>query len=62
MRFLGHKNIKNTLIYTQLVDFEPEDHYYVKTASTVKEACEIVKAGFEYVTELDDVKIFRKRR
>jgi len=31
-------------------------------AKTVKEACELVEAGFEYVCEMDDVKIFRKRK
>jgi len=62
MRFLGHRNIKNTLIYTQLIEFEAEDQYHVKVARTLKEACELVKAGFEYVTDLDEAKIFRKRR
>jgi integrase len=37
MRLLGHKNIKNTLIYTQLVTFEDED-YLCKAAVDVKEA------------------------
>jgi hypothetical protein len=33
-----------------------------KVAKTVKDACELVEAGFEYVCEMDDVKIFRKRK
>lgn len=61
MRTLGHKNINNTMIYTHLVNFESDD-YHVNTAKTVKEACELVKAGFEYVTEMDACKIFRKRK
>ena len=28
-------------------------------AKTVKEACQLVEAGFGYVCEMDDVKIFR---
>lgn len=61
MRILGHKNIRNTLIYTQLVDFQDDD-YVSRVAKTVKEACQLVEAGFEYVCEMDDVKIFRKRK
>ena len=28
-------------------------------AKTVKEACQLVEAGFEYIREMDDVKIFK---
>ncbi|MBS7611971.1 site-specific integrase, partial [Candidatus Bathyarchaeota archaeon] len=41
MRILGHKNIKNTLIYTQLVNFE-SDEYHFATASTVEEAGKLI--------------------
>jgi integrase len=61
MRILGHKNIKNTLIYTQLLDFQDDD-YVSRVAKTVQEACQLVESGFEYVCEMDDVKIFRKRK
>jgi integrase len=61
MQVLGHKNIKNTLIYTQLVDFQDDD-YISKVAKTVEEACQLVEAGFEYVCEMDDVKIFKRRK
>jgi len=52
MRLLGHKDIKNTLKYTQLVNFR-NDEYHCKVAATVKEASELIEAGFEYVTEID---------
>jgi len=61
MQILGHKNIRNTLMYTQLVDFQDDD-YVSKVAKTVREACQLVDAGFEYVCEMDAVKIFRKRK
>lgn len=61
MRMLGHKNIKNTLIYTQLVEFQDDD-YVSRVAKTVEEACQLVEAGFEYVCEMDDAKIFRRRK
>jgi len=62
MRLLGHKSIKNTLIYTQLVEFEENtDQYISKVATTVDEARELIEAGFEYVCDMDGVKIFRKK-
>jgi len=61
MRLLGHKNIKNTLIYTQLVTFEDDD-FICKAAENVKEAKELIEAGYEYVTEMDHLKLFRKRK
>jgi len=61
MRLLGHKNIKNTLIYTQLVTFQNDD-YTCKVASCIKEAAELIEAGYEYVSEMDHQKLFRKRK
>jgi hypothetical protein len=61
MQALGHKNIKNTLIYTQLVTFQNDD-YTCKVASNLKEAAELIEAGYEYVTEMDQQKLFRKRK
>jgi hypothetical protein len=58
---LGHKRLENTLIYTHLIDFQ-EDEYHVRTAKTIEEACKLVEAGFEHVTEMEDVKLFRKRK
>jgi integrase len=61
MRLLGHKNIKNTLIYTQLVTFEDDD-FICKAAADIKEATQLIEAGYEYVTEMDHLKLFRKRK
>ena len=61
MQLLGHKNIKNTLIYTQLVNFE-SDEYTSKVAHTVEEACELVEGGFDYVCDFGEAKLFRKRK
>ena len=38
MRLLGHKNINNTLIYTQLVSFSDDD-YVSRVAKDIKELC-----------------------
>jgi len=60
-QMLGHRRIDSTLVYTQLVNFESNE-YHVRTARTVKEACELAKAGFGYFTKMDDVQIFRQRK
>ena len=59
---LGHKRIENTMIYTHLVNFSEDDEYNTATASTVKEACKLIEIGYEYVTELEGIKIFKKRK
>jgi hypothetical protein len=64
MQALGHKNIKNTLLYVQLEEalFQGEQDYISKVAKTEKEVCDLVEAGFEYVTDFEGTKIFRKRK
>lgn len=61
MRVLGHKRIDNTMVYTHLVDFKSEE-YTAKVAKTLNEAAELVEAGFDYVTDIDGAKLFRKRK
>jgi hypothetical protein len=62
MQVLGHRNIKNTLIYTQLIKGREEDEYVCKVAKTVQQAAELIEADFDYVCEIDGVKLFRKRK
>jgi integrase len=64
-RLLGHKNIQNTLIYVnieQALFQNTNEEFHVATAKTVEEACRLVEVGFEYVTDMDGIKIFRKRK
>ena len=61
MNVLGHKNIKNTLVYAHLVDIK-DDEYVCKTAKGVDDAKALIESGFEYVTDIGDVKLFRKRK
>lgn len=60
-KLLGHKNIKNTLVYTHLVDFG-SDEFVCKVARNVDDAKQLVESGFDYVTDVDGMKLFRKRR
>jgi integrase len=65
MKFLGHTDVKNTLIY---IDLEiacfsrSGDEYHAKTARTEVEALQLIEAGFEYVTDFGEVKLFRNRK
>jgi len=58
---LGHRRLENTLIYTHLIAFKDEE-YTVRAAKCVAEATNLIESGFEYVTEMDGVKLFRKRK
>jgi hypothetical protein len=62
MEVLGHRNIKNTLMYTQLVKGREEDEYVCRVAKTIEQAAELIEAGFDYVCEINGVKLFRKRK
>jgi len=57
----GHKSINNTLVYTQLVEFEG-DEYSSAVASSVDEAKRLIEARFEYVCNHENVMLFRKRK
>ena len=60
-RVLSHTNINATLIHTHLIDVR-SDEYHVRVAKTIDEAKELLEVGFEYVTDMDDIKLFRKRK
>ena len=58
---LGHANINNTLIYTQLININ-EDEWTTKTATTIKQDQQLIEAGFTYITEREGIKIYKKRK
>ncbi|MEM3618635.1 MAG: tyrosine-type recombinase/integrase [Candidatus Bathyarchaeia archaeon] len=62
MQVLGHKNIKNTLVYTQLAQNLGEEEYVCRVAKTPSAVQELIEAGFEYVCQKDDLTFFRKRK
>jgi len=61
MQILRHKNIQNTLLYTQLIVFE-NDEYHSAIAKSTTEAQKLIEVGFEYVCSFDNVMLFRKRK
>jgi len=65
MKFLGHRNIKNTLVYIDLERLaypNGGDDYTSKAARTEPEALSLIEAGFEYVCDFQNAKLFRKRK
>jgi len=49
------------MLYTQLVTFESDEHSSA-VAKSLDEARKLVEAGFEYATDMDGHKLFRKRK
>jgi len=64
-KILGHKRLQSTEIYINLeqaVFKEESDEFYVKAVKTLDEACKLIEVGFEYVTDMEGYKVFRKRK
>ena len=63
MLHLGHKKLDTTQHYISGMKLQNgEEEYTCKTAKTIEEATALIEAGFQYVTEMDDLKIFKKRK
>ena len=65
MKYLGHRDVKNTLIYIDLESVcfaKGGEDYHAKTAKLETEAIQLVEAGFEYVCDIGEVRLFRKRK
>jgi len=62
---LGHKKIESTMIYINLENalFQTDtDEYTCKTAKTIQEATDLIEHGFQYITDMDGIKLFRKHK
>jgi len=62
MRHLRHKKLETTMHYIRAITIGGEEEYTCKTANTITEATELIENGFEYITEMDRLKLFRKRK
>lgn len=64
--FARHKDMKSTTRYIHLeraiYNASDNDEWIVKAAKTVDEASKLISVGFEYVTEVEGFKLFRKRK
>lgn len=60
---LGHRYIQNTMIYTQLINFESNE-WHVAHAETLNEEDKLIQAGFDFVRydDRENVALYRKRK
>jgi len=58
---MGWKKLETALFYLQCMDFGSEE-YHSATAKTVDEATKLIEQGFDFVCDIDAVKLFRKRK
>ena len=58
---LWHRSLLSIDYFVQLVTFESDD-YTSANDRTIQEAQKLVEAGFEYVCDFDEDKLFRKRK
>jgi len=62
MTQMGHKDIKNTMIYTHLTNYA-DDEYVTQSTTDRKEGEKLLQDGFDYVTTAPDgYMMFRKRK
>lgn len=64
-QILGHKDITSTMTYInieQSIFLSQNDQYHSAIATTIQEAQKLIETRFEYVTEIDGTKLFRKRK
>ncbi len=62
-RHLRHKKLETTMHYLNGITVNGEEEEFIcKTAKTLQEATSLIEAGFQYVTEIEDTKIFKKRK
>lgn len=62
---LGHKSLQSTEIYINLeqaIFNDAPEEYHVKIAENLNEASKLLELGFEHVTDMDQKKLFRKRK
>jgi integrase len=64
-QLLGHKSLQSTELYInieQAIFNEGNQEFHVIAAATIDEACKLLESGFEYVTDMEGKKLFRKRK
>src|SRR4030066_307344 len=64
---LGHKAIQSTMVYINLeqatfLTQSADDEWTCKAAKTIDEATKLIEAGFQYVTTIKGIQLFKKRK
>jgi integrase len=59
---LGHKSLSSTLRYARIVQWEAESDYLCRFTKSLAEASSLIEGGWEFVTDMDQGKLFRRRK
>jgi len=62
MRHLRHKKLEITMHYIRGITINGEEEYTCRTATTIKEATDLLEHGFQYIQEIDGIRLYRKRK
>jgi integrase len=61
MILMGHTKLETTQRYMHLLNIN-DDEWNCVGATTVKEAAKLIESGFQYVTTIEGIQLFRKRK
>lgn len=61
MVLMGHTKLETTQRYMHLLNLN-DDEWTCTGATTAKEAMKLVEVGFQYVTTIEGIQLFRKRK
>jgi integrase len=61
MVLMGHKRLETTQKYMHLLNLD-EGEWTSAGATTAKEAMQLIDAGYQYVTTIEGIQLFRKRK
>jgi integrase len=61
MVLMGHKKLQTTQKYMHLLNLN-DDEWTCSGATTAKEATQLIETGFQYVTTIEGIQLFKKRK
>jgi len=61
MVLMGHRKLETTQRYMHLLNLN-DDEWTCTGATTTKEATKLIEAGFQYVTTIEGIQLFKKRK